>query len=115
MPDRKRPPDVAKSVTGWAQNAIGPILDTVTSAECANHFTNAGHDQAQSHSALIRGAQRGRSTLRAPSAQTHERRVAPKPISTFISLETGQSAFAFAAIDWNVAWSMPGIFAVTVR
>jgi len=41
--------------------------------------------------------------------------VAPKPISTFISLETGQPAFAFAAIDWNAAWSMPGIFAVTVR
>jgi len=30
-------------------------------------------------------------------------------------LETGQPAFAFAAIDWNAAWSMPGIFAVTVR
>jgi hypothetical protein len=55
------------------------------------------------------------STLRAPSAQIYERRVAPKPISTFISLETGQPAFAFAAIDWNAAWSMPGIFAVTVR
>jgi hypothetical protein len=41
--------------------------------------------------------------------------VGPKPISTFISLETGQPAFAFAAIDWNAAWSMPGIFAVTVR
>ena len=27
----------------------------------------------------------------------------------------GQPAFAFAAIDWNVAWSMLGIFAVTVR
>jgi hypothetical protein len=41
--------------------------------------------------------------------------VAPKPIPTFISLETGQPAFAFAEIDWNAAWSMPGIFAVTVR
>jgi hypothetical protein len=40
--------------------------------------------------------------------------VASKPISTFINLETGQPAFAFAAIDWNVAWSMPGTFAVTV-
>ena len=54
-----------------------------------------------------------RSTLRVPSAQAHERRVAPKPISTFISLETGQPAFAFAAINWNAASSMPGIFAVT--
>jgi len=35
--------------------------------------------------------------------------------STFISLETGQPDFAFAAIDWNVAWSMPGIFAAAVR
>ena len=25
--------------------AIGPILDTVTSAECANYFANAGYDQ----------------------------------------------------------------------
>ena len=41
--------------------------------------------------------------------------VASKPISTLINLETGQPAFAFAAIDWNAAWSMPGIFAVTVR
>jgi hypothetical protein len=32
-----------------------------------------------------------------------------------MSLEMGQPAFAFAAIDWNVAWSMLGIFAVTVR
>ena len=24
-------------------------------------------------------------------------------------------AFALAAIDWNVTWSMPGILAVTVR
>jgi hypothetical protein len=42
-------------------------------------------------------------------------RVASKPISTVISFETGQPAFAFAAIDWNVSWSMPGIFAVTMR
>ena len=41
--------------------------------------------------------------------------VASKPISTLINLETGQPAFAFAAIDRNVSWSMPGIFAVTVR
>jgi hypothetical protein len=41
--------------------------------------------------------------------------VASKPISTFISLETGQPIFALAAIDWNAASSMPGIFAVTVR
>ncbi len=26
-------------------NAIGPILDTVSSAECANYFANAGYDQ----------------------------------------------------------------------
>ena len=26
--------------------AIGPILNTVTSAECANYFANAGYDQA---------------------------------------------------------------------
>jgi hypothetical protein len=40
--------------------------------------------------------------------------VASKPISTLINLETGQPAFAFAAIDWNAAWSMPGILALTV-
>jgi hypothetical protein len=42
-------------------------------------------------------------------------RVASKPISIVISFETGQPAFAFAAIDWNVSWSMLGIFAATVR
>ena len=26
--------------------AIAPILDAVTSAECANYFTNAGYHQA---------------------------------------------------------------------
>jgi putative transposase len=26
-------------------DAIAPILDTVTSAECANYFANAGYDQ----------------------------------------------------------------------
>ena len=26
-------------------NAIGPILDTVSPAECANYFANAGYDQ----------------------------------------------------------------------
>jgi hypothetical protein len=43
--------------------------------------------------------------------------VASKPITTLINLKTGQPAFAFAfaAIDWNVSWSMPGILAVTVR
>jgi hypothetical protein len=46
MPNRKWPADAAKSVIGGAQNAIGPILDTVTSAERANYFTNAGYDQA---------------------------------------------------------------------
>ncbi|MDB5611750.1 MAG: transposase, partial [Bradyrhizobium sp.] len=25
-------------------NAIGPILDTVSSTECANYFANAGYD-----------------------------------------------------------------------
>src|ERR1700733_5955087 len=49
------------------------------------------------------------------SLRLYGARVAAKPISTFISLESGQPAFAFAAIDWNAAWSMPGIFAVTVR
>jgi hypothetical protein len=34
---------------------------------------------------------------------------------TLINLDKGQPGFAFAAIDWNAAWSMPGIFAVTVR
>jgi hypothetical protein len=32
--------------------AIGPILNTVTSAECANYFANAGYDQAETHPAL---------------------------------------------------------------
>jgi hypothetical protein len=36
-------------------------------------------------------------------------------MATFINLETGQPAFAFAAIDWNVASSMPGIVATAVR
>jgi hypothetical protein len=48
----------------------------------------------------------------APFMQPHELSVALKRISTFISLETGHPAFALAAIDWNVSWSMPGIFAV---
>ena len=40
--------------------------------------------------------------------------MASKPISTFISLETGQPAFAFAAIDWNAAWrSKPSYYAVS--
>jgi len=36
----------AKRTIEAVYNAIGPILDTVTSAECANYFTNAGYDQA---------------------------------------------------------------------
>lgn len=51
----------------------------------------------------------------APLLLPYETKVASKPISAFISLETGHHAFAFDAIDWNVVWSMPGIFAETVR
>ena len=35
----------AKRSTEAVYDAIAPILDTVTSAECANYFTNAGYDQ----------------------------------------------------------------------
>jgi transposase len=35
----------AKRTVEAVYNAIGPILDTVSSAECANYFTNAGYDQ----------------------------------------------------------------------
>jgi transposase len=35
----------AKRSTDAVYDAIGPILDTVTSAECANYFANAGYDQ----------------------------------------------------------------------
>ena len=35
----------AKRTVEAVYNAIGPILDTVTSAECANYFVNAGYDQ----------------------------------------------------------------------
>lgn len=35
----------AKRTVEAVYNAIGPILDTVTSAECANYFTSAGYDQ----------------------------------------------------------------------
>jgi transposase len=35
----------AKRTIETVYDAIGPILDTVTSAECANYFTNAGYDQ----------------------------------------------------------------------
>ena len=45
----------------------------------------------------------------------YEASVASKPTSMFINLETGQAAFACIAIDWNVALSMPGILAMTVR
>src|SRR5271170_4223169 len=45
----------------------------------------------------------------------YEARKASKPTATFINLETGQPAFACVAIDWNVALSMPGILATTVR
>jgi len=34
----------AKRTTEAAYNAIGPILDTVSSAECANYFANTGYD-----------------------------------------------------------------------
>ena len=35
----------AQRTTEAVYNAIGPILDTVSSAECANYFANAGYDQ----------------------------------------------------------------------
>jgi transposase len=35
----------AKRSTDAVYNAIAPILDAVTSAECANYFANAGYDQ----------------------------------------------------------------------
>ena len=35
----------AKRSTDAVYDAIGPILDTVTSVECANYFANAGYDQ----------------------------------------------------------------------
>jgi transposase len=35
----------ARRTTETVYEAIGPILDNVTSAECANYFANAGYDQ----------------------------------------------------------------------
>jgi transposase len=35
----------ARRTTEAVYNAIGPILDTVSAAECANYFANAGYDQ----------------------------------------------------------------------
>jgi transposase len=35
----------AQRTTEAIYDAIGPILDTVSAAECANYFTNAGYDQ----------------------------------------------------------------------
>ena len=35
----------AKRTIEAVYNAIGPILETVTSAECANYFANSGYDQ----------------------------------------------------------------------
>jgi hypothetical protein len=34
-----------KRTTDAVFNALGPILDIVSSAECANYFANAGYDQ----------------------------------------------------------------------
>jgi len=34
----------AKRTTDAVYNAIGPILNTVPSTECANYFANAGYD-----------------------------------------------------------------------
>jgi putative transposase len=34
-----------KRTTDAVFNALGPILDTLSSAECANYFANAGYDQ----------------------------------------------------------------------
>ena len=50
-----------------------------------------------------------------PACRDQATRVASRPIAAFISLDTGHHAFALDAIDWNVARSMSGIFAVTVR
>jgi transposase len=36
----------AKRTIEAVHGAIGPILDTVSSAECANYFANAGYEQA---------------------------------------------------------------------
>jgi transposase len=36
----------AKRTVEAVANAIGPILDTVSSAECANYFVNAGYDRS---------------------------------------------------------------------
>jgi transposase len=35
----------AQRTTEAAYDAIAPILDTVSPAECANYFANAGYDQ----------------------------------------------------------------------
>jgi transposase len=35
----------ARRTTEDVYNAIGPILDTVSAAQCANYFANAGYDQ----------------------------------------------------------------------
>jgi transposase len=35
----------AQRTTEAVYDAIGPILDTVSAAECANYFANAGYDQ----------------------------------------------------------------------
>ena len=51
--------------------------------------------------------QGSKASTSAERLEFYEARVASKPISTFINLETGQPAFAFMAIDWNVALSMP--------
>ena len=37
--------NAAKRTIEAVYEAIRPILDTVTSAECANYFSNAGYDQ----------------------------------------------------------------------
>jgi transposase len=44
----------ARRTTETVYEAIGPILDTVTSAECANYFANAGYNQIETHLALAR-------------------------------------------------------------
>jgi hypothetical protein len=35
----------ARRTTETVYSAVGPILDTVSAAECANYFANAGYDQ----------------------------------------------------------------------
>jgi hypothetical protein len=44
-----------------------------------------------------------------------ETSLASKLMFVFMSFETGHPVFAFIAMDWNVASSIPGIFATMER